>query len=501
MKLTHRALKTSVLAYLALPVLIFACGFMRWQLSLPVCAAILTGFFFARRDSFEPRFEKTMTISIKHLLSLTGVLLLWSWLGGLNGLFYQSDDWPWRNAIFHDLVEKDWPVIYPERGSALVYYIGFWLPAALPAKLVGWMTGSVSLAWRTAQGALWLWTSAGLLLTALMLMLFTGAEDNKKQWIVVLIFIFFSGMDVIGMLLKNRTAHVMERLHMDWWMIDGKQFSSMTTCLYWVFNQSIVPWLATICFLMEKDARNYLFLGAACLCCGPLPLVGLAILMMARWAAGLIIDLRAHQGMRSVKAALSLPNIILLALVFPALMIYFLGNLSVANTAAAQPAFLDQLSRYFSKTFIMFYLLEVGVYLLLLCSRHKREPLFYAVAVSLLIIPFFHVGSAEDFCLRASIPGVFIVMAWCAECLAGKASPFKTSSRFSRICAICLVCALLIGSLTPLMEMYRGISHVVREKTILLAQDDFGSIGVLDEAANFTAANYSDTLFFKYFSR
>lgn len=38
-----------------------------------------------------------------------------------------------RNAVFMDLVERPWPV--QSGGNALVYYLGFWLPSALVAKL------------------------------------------------------------------------------------------------------------------------------------------------------------------------------------------------------------------------------------------------------------------------------------------------------------------------------------------------------------------------------
>lgn len=50
--------------------------------------------------------------------------------GGIGGHYYQSPDWDWRNAIFHDLIYKKWPVIYSEYDKALVYYIGYWLPSA-----------------------------------------------------------------------------------------------------------------------------------------------------------------------------------------------------------------------------------------------------------------------------------------------------------------------------------------------------------------------------------
>lgn len=50
----------------------------------------------------------------------------------------------------------------------------------------------------------------------------------------------------------------------------------MTTCLFWVFNQTVVPWLMTLCVLNEKSVENYALLGLLALPFGPLPFVGLA---------------------------------------------------------------------------------------------------------------------------------------------------------------------------------------------------------------------------------
>lgn len=41
---------------------------------------------------------------------------------------------------------------------------------------------------------------------------------------------------------------------------------------------------------------------------------------------------------------------------------------------------------------LVFYLLDAGIYLLLLWRQNRRSWLFYTCAVSLFIIPFFKVG-------------------------------------------------------------------------------------------------------------
>ncbi len=505
MHLTHRTLKKYSLVYLALPALTFLLGFLRWYIALPAAACLLFGMLRAMKDNSQPDMTREITLGRMQLILLAGVILLWTWLGGLNGLFYQSDDWPWRNAIYHDLVKYRWPVVYPEKGSALVYYVGFWLPPALPAKLAALLTGSQDFAWRVAQGALWLWASAGLMLIALNLMFLTGADTRARQWGVVAVFIFFSGMDVIGAAHAGTLQRVLdpEVLHLEWWTHDGKQYSSVTTCLYWVFNQAIVPWLATACFLSEKDARNYVFLGSACLFCGPLPFVGLVILMIARWLIQVLGGLRAGRAAGCVKSAFSLPNLLILALILPVLGVYFLSNISVGNTApqAGGLSLPGALKAYVNTGLIAFLALDAGFLCALIWPRHFKKPMFYAVAASLVVIPYFHIGTSEDFCLRASIPALFTLMVWCAEYLNDGLPRFRECRAFEKLLLCGLVLALLIGACTPLMEMYRGVYHAWNQGTILLAQDWIGSIANLEQANNFTAANFSEMFFFRYLAR
>lgn len=488
--------------YLALPVLIFIGGYLRWTIALPVMACLIFALICACKTASSLHQEKTLPLSVWWMAAMALIMLLWTYLGGLNGLFYQSADWPWRNAIFHDLVEKPWPVVYDEKGSALVYYIGFWMPAALAGKIVGALTNSVVLAWRIARMALWTWTSLGMLLIALLLMVHIQANGFKKQLIALLVLIFFSGMDILGASYADRMERVLdpEILHLEWWTIDGKQYSSITTCLYWVFNQSVIPWLAVLCFLMEKDARNYLFLGIACLCCGPLPFVGLVICMLIRFAEDLARNIRRKQISDSIKAAFSLPNILLLAALLPVFGVFFLSNLSVTRTTAGDLPLFESIREYFTRDFLMFFLLDAGIYLALVWKENRKDWLFYGISLSLFLIPNFHIGASEDFCMRASIPGMFILLTYCARRMISLAD-FRRPAFPGRLRAALLVCCLLIGAATPAVEIYRGIYHVVQEKTIRLAQDPFGTIEILEEANNFTASDYQETIFFKYLAK
>ena len=496
MTVSLKTLKKCACVYMALPLLLFIGGWLRLPIALLSGAAVLTGLTYAIRSAAGE--ERRLQIRAWELAALILVVLLWTYLGGLNGLFYQSNDWNWRNAVYHDLIDRAWPVIYPERGSALSYYIGFWLPPALLAKIAGVLGGAV-WAWRVGRGALWLWAALGLTITILMLMLWAGADTKRRRAAVVMTFVLFSGLDIVGALLSGRLALMTapETLHLEWWMPDGKQYSSITTCLYWVFNQSIVSWMAVMLFLCEEDERNYVFIALACLCCGPLPCVGLAVCMVVRCGQRLWRAFRAGEGRRAMKAVFSAGNLIALIGVVP-LGLYYLSNMAVTHTAESALPLMTRLGNYFSaRSFWAFFVLEAGVWLALLGWEHRREALLYGVAVSLLIIPFFHLGASEDFCMRVSIPGVTILAAWCARYFCTRPA-VRAMSRTARLRFAAAIAAFLIGAATPCMEMYRGIYHAATEGTVRLAQDGIGSIANLDDAGNFTAQDYEKSVFFAH---
>ena len=67
------------------------------------------------------------------------VSVLWCQSAGIGGLFYQSPDHQFRNAVFRDLLSHRWPVTYETYGTGLVYYLGIWIvPAALGKVFLKW---------------------------------------------------------------------------------------------------------------------------------------------------------------------------------------------------------------------------------------------------------------------------------------------------------------------------------------------------------------------------
>lgn len=72
---------------------------------------------------------------------------------------------------------------------------------------------------------------------------------------------------------------------MEWWAVLF-QYSSFTTTLFNVFNQSILAWIVTLIILDQKNLRNILFIYSTMLFNGPFPFIGLVPIVIFK-----IIDL------------------------------------------------------------------------------------------------------------------------------------------------------------------------------------------------------------------
>lgn len=495
--ISYRRLKPIAFIYLILPVMVFFIGFVRFCFAVPACFALILGYYFGIKEKNEVApYERKINIKIIDLLILALIALIWCYLGGLNGFFFQSNDWPWRNAIYHDLVFKDWPVIYPEKGSALVYYIGFWLVPSVPAKIVMAITGSIRCTWFIARMLLWLWSATGVFLIFLHLIVYLKASSCFSKYFITLLFLFFSGMDIIGCLItKNYSGLSENNLHIEWWA-NFIQYSSNTTLLYWVFNQTIIPWLAVICFLFEKTPKNYMLIGISCFCCGPLAFVGLVFLMLSKWIISFFGFIREHNLLIHFKNTFTQGNLLIAIFCFPALAVYYLCNRTVES--ADERHFID-ITPYNIKVYIVFFLLEAGIYLFLVWFRNFKNPFFYLTAVSLAVIPFFKLGNTMDFCMRVSIPSLFVLFVFCSEALLDYRVDSKVVCK--KLCTVALAVCLTIGAITPAIEIYRGVYNCIKNRTVRMSKEVFESIGDLEIANNFTADDYTSNYFFKYFSK
>lgn len=145
----------------------------------------------------------------------------------------------------------------------------------------------------------------------------------------VLLFIFFSGLDIIGTFV---TGHDNNGNHYERWAYFA-QFSSVTTCLFWVYNQTIVIWLVTLCILNERSVKSFAFLGLLALPFGPLPFIGIVMICVVK-AVVISIDLiKNNKAATAFKNIFSPQNILSCAAILPTYYLYYFSNAIMSNEA------------------------------------------------------------------------------------------------------------------------------------------------------------------------
>jgi hypothetical protein len=426
--------------YLALPFILFSLGWLRLSIAIPVVLIILWAIWKLLNQSPIPHSPFPTSQQTFYLLLIT---FLWLFLSGIGGYTFQNWDHHWRNAVFHDLITYNFPVVYsaPEKGpiTMLVYYVGYWLPAAWVGKLLGW---------QAANFALFLWTWFGVLLVVFHLSRSRGEVTSPLLLLIktALLLIFFSGLDSLGALFfaSDYPTLFPPIQHLEIWS-GNLQYSSFTTQLYWVFNQAVPAWLCIALILdsdsllsnIQKQASGLqiiqkIFIWSLCFFFAPLAALGLL--------PYLFIELFKHTDFKSPFKNLRLDVLLASGIIVLVSFLYFSSN------TAAQERGLQAIAL---KDFLAFFLLEGGLLWLVLALLKWRDPRWAVTGLLLAVIPFIQLGSGRDFVMRASIAPLFYLMMMTGEAIFQKSTP--------RFLLFTFYFLLLLGSLTPLYEINRSI--------------------------------------------
>jgi hypothetical protein len=184
-----------------IPWLVFIGGYLKIQFSIIIIAILLFTLFKLLKDIYVTNIENC-TYKVMHIIIVAIITLIFIFLSGIGGLGLQNNDWVKHNYILSDLINHTWPVIYDYNfyensdigGSALIYYTGYYMLPAIFGKLFGWPLANIVLIIQSC---------VALFLIFCWIIYFVG---NKKNAIyVVLLFLIFSGADIIGHLFNFDT--------------------------------------------------------------------------------------------------------------------------------------------------------------------------------------------------------------------------------------------------------------------------------------------------------
>lgn len=499
-QLQYKKLRAAALALLAVPAILFFAGWLKPLIALPCIALLSLAVFFAAKSGE----QKTINIKPSTLIALFVLVLLWAFLSGQGGFFTQKTDWEYRNVIFRDLINYPWPVRYGgEHDESLVYYIGYWLLPALCGK-IGLKLGGFAAGWLAARIVSLLWTAVLIYVSFLIVLFRVGKGRKKAVYLTLAVFVLFSGMDAI----MSCTAPQKFLSHIEWWA-SYFQYSSMSTQLCWVFNQAVPAWLACALAFNEKDEKAFALIGLLLLPSSPLPLIGLAVYMLAFAARSLVLAVKAKAVGGFFKNIFTVQNILAVLTLLPVYALYY-GNNAVTTDSATGGA--GSAAEYDVMYFVVYLIFILMEFLALLLMLRKKENRFETAVIfmSLAVIPFIRVGTSIDFCMRASIPSLFLLMLLLSDYLVPELLTLRKEknkskdyqNRLVKLFAVLLVVA--IGAVTPAVEYTSSARKFIQTKGACVTEYDYMDTLAtlpLESKMNFVGTQSADSAFYRYVAK
>ncbi|MCQ2913613.1 MAG: hypothetical protein MJ247_00245 [Alphaproteobacteria bacterium] len=458
------SLKKMAFIYILSPLLMFVLTHLNWWCSLLSASLILAVAYYQYLYMNIRETEDVFCISKKQCLIILAISIFWVGFSGIGGLLGQSSDYDVRNALYFNLIHNSWPVYYSQK-VVMTYYFGFWLIPAFITKILGFFISNDNALFIVGLQILQLYSILGIYIFFCLIFSYIKPKNKKQIALCLLLPIFFSGLDLIGFYMITwgnvKLAYVIYKgqapdyiilsslvTHIEHWSYP-LQYSSLTTCLFWVFNQTIITWIAVLLFMIDRDPKQYGILFVSTFFCGPFPSVGLGLFMLSLLGCDFVRNVIKKDIKSTILNAWSKQN----GLMIPLLILIFLFFSSQHDSDFRQ---IRQVNPF---VWFWFVSLEALLYVALILKRNIKDPIFITMIISLLCICLIMVATDFDFGARASLPAVLVLMLYVLKGLVGKDLYLEVK--------ILLGILLIIGAATPIVEFNRPIAKAIHTKRII----------------------------------
>lgn len=478
--------------YVTLPIVLFAFGWLK----LPLAILILSVFiFFVYKLQNNIINGTEINLFNKENKRYWGWVILicfiWVYMSGVGSMVYQNTDHFVRNPIYRDLASLSWPLTYDLSqeseivqylcGSGTVafsYYLSWWLPPAGLSKLLG-------LGDSARFFVLYLWCVLGIFLVIYLI----NRKLGKCTWLVPVILIIFSGLDVIPWFIKNEQITLPFISGLEWWA-HYFQYSSNTSLLFWVFNQAVPIWVIMALLLQVKDNK---YVGALCS----------LVFAYSPWATYGIVPIAIAGSFRKGEKPLKVFNIV--NIFIPIIMLVVFGLFySMSSSSGSHLKFIFSVypgeRRRLLFCYLLFIFFEFGVYFI--AMGEKAYKYYLVTLIELLLFPLF-LFQDGNLTMRGTIPALFLNMFFVIKYLdtVWRDDQFKIRKKV-------LIWCLAIGTIAPLVEVNRTVQKTMLYDDLLQEQIvSYADIQTTDEyyitTSNyqFFVNDYKNTNFFKYIGK
>ena len=464
-----------------------------------ICSSILlvVAFIFTVKNiKYKTVEEYKKIFNLKKILIFMSFIILINILSGAGGIFYQNWDYKFRNVILHDLIENEWPVKYDysqleyeqtKIGSStgvLSYYFAFWIPAALVGKVTNFTVASIFMLF---------WQILGTSLFFYLICRKTG----KIRLRYFLVFIAFGGVDIITKaildIMNGQLSNPFGVIHID--TVNGKfVMSTFITQLFWVFNQSVPAWVATMLLINDKQYQNIGVMLAMLVPYSPFPVIGLAMYIIIVCLFG--YEFQEVINRKRIRSLISIQNIASVLSVIP-IGLLFIQNSSNKGCFIIDAIHNGGLSKILLK-YALFVMFEFGIYAVIINKKNWKKILTYFSIFA--ILPLFYIGFSVDLGNRATIPILVLLYLEILNFI----EEYKFKEHKKRI--ICLAIILFLAFCTNYNELYRSIKNTYKnyKDKVSNFSDNYVTLGRFENKEcdkfikNFVAPYDENKFFYKH---
>ena len=361
--------------YLILPYMIFLITWVKYFISIPSLILVIIATYFTIKDT-KKHYNISYNFNLFSLILLFIIITIWVIILGVGNICLPSGDTIYgRYAVFKDLIEFPFPIIYPENGYGFVYYFAHWIIPAIFGKIFNYNVANIILI---------LWTSLPLFLTLILLSIYLNKIKTKQIFIIFLIFILF----VPPSLIFHKEGNFGKGLL--------TVFATSYINIFNLFNQSPAIYLMSVLFLLQKNSFNFAFLGLSIMLYSPYATLGIIPFMIAKS----IIEISADKN--ELKNIFSVSNILSSISIFPILLLYF------SSTATKSDGLRFVLTDYPVLYLIELFMIKFGIIFILLFKYNKKNYLFYVSLFTLIAVSLIQYSGDHNF-HRTNITALFFL--------------------------------------------------------------------------------------------
>lgn len=501
---SYKVMASCALIWLLFPAVLFCAGYLKIFPGI-VLTLLFMGIAFLAIRNFD---DRKIEIPVKYIIAFAVLAVGISILSGVGEFIFSLQDHSYRRAILNDLINYKWPVIYdmstqtnpdviPFTGDsgryAFCYYFVYWMPAALAGKITG---GSIAV----ANWVLMLWTSFGIFITFLAMSFYSGRASLFSAFFYLL----FGGLDIVPYIVHEITQYS------DWLWLEGWVPQMSYICNFVnignVFHQAVPCYLVCVMLLTSKRPSN---LGLVCgllFCYSPWAVIGILPITIAKIFDKDNLNMGVKKVLKDILSPVNIASVVILLLVF---VPFYLSSSGASSEKGFTFTFYDNFG-HFILSYLALILLEVVPSALIVFSRRKKDIVYIVSVATLVLIPLYKITYQNDFAMRASMPGLFILAVMlCDTCIKAvdkdkenNAAGIKASPK--EMVKIAAATLLIIAMTFPgAFEIFVVTgSQITGDKGPEEVIGSFGNIRAPELAGSikeqFYVEDYEDKFFFKY---